>query len=923
MSADGKYNTLWSKVDSTVGNNIIYNSLSNDVRNVFSVTTRTQDQIDLNFADGSFGNLPKGKFSLFYRQSNGTTYSIKPEQMSGIGIVIPYYNKNGQKHQITLSLSLQYVVSNSSATETNANIQSKAPQSYYTQNRMVTGEDYNIVPLTLGSDIIRVKSIARTTSGLSKYYDLSDVTGKYSQTNIFGSDGIIYQKKYQNKFEFKFETKNDIFAVIKRQLEPIVASTALKSFYLDTYPRPDLSELNLSWSNVSSISKQCSGYFTISSTPLSVGKYSSSDLRYVLPGALLKFIPPVINGVQQYFDKDGNLTSIKTDYTRSYIWSTVLNIIGDGSNNGLGVLSDGTGPIILNNNVSSNATLIELIPNFINVYSYAFENELVNICINKENFGLSYDLTNRTWNIISNTNLDYQTNFSFNYHNDLTNTNKDSSWVISFVWDGDHYVVKYRLCDYIFESEHETAFFLDSSDINYDFTNGTVIKDKISILGVNTTPIQILNASASVKSVSSLGSINEFTILNSGTGYVSTPSVSVAQGLNGEFVPIITNGSISSIKVVNGGAGYTINSQVTLSSDDRKYSSLPLGIDHLWQIDSMIVEPDGYIEPKKVRVSFYDYNNAGQIVDPDTFLTIVAPENVSETTGFKDKFIYFEYLSDGLRYQVSTGTFVSYPNPSSLIENGVTPTNNIFYYFYDSDYNVVNSYSTVSNTWVYEPNYFAYAGRKELKFHYIHNSGENKRIDPSKTNIIDIYLLTSSYDTSFRSWLTYKAGSRPLPPTSQSLENLYGGSLELQKTISDEIIYHHIEYVILFGSTADASLQATFKAVKNPVSTRSSNSLTTDILTAINNFFALENWEFGQSFHFSELSTYVMNIMTPDITNFVIVPKNNNFGGLYEVTCQSHQIFVNGATASDIQIISAVTPSQLLTTATITTNIGI
>ena len=79
-------------------------------------------------------------------------------------------------------------------------------------------------------------------------------------------------------------------------------------------------------------------------------------------------------------------------------------------------------------------------------------------------------------------------------------------------------------------------------------------------------------------------------------------------------------------------------------------------------------------------------------------------------------------------------------------------------------------------------------------------------------------------------------------------------------------------------------------------------------------FFALENWDFGQSFHFSELSTYIMNLMTPDITNFVIVPTMNNFGSLYEVACQSNEIFISGTRASDISVIDAITASQLNTT---------
>ena len=51
----------------------------------------------------------------------------------------------------------------------------------------------------------------------------------------------------------------------------------------------------------------------------------------------------------------------------------------------------------------------------------------------------------------------------------------------------------------------------------------------------------------------------------------------------------------------------------------------------------------------------------------------------------------------------------------------------------------------------------------------MHNSGEDRRIDPSKSNIVDVYLLTSSYDSDYRTWLASGAGSEPLAPTSQSL----------------------------------------------------------------------------------------------------------------------------------------------------------
>jgi hypothetical protein len=86
-------------------------------------------------------------------------------------------------------------------------------------------------------------------------------------------------------------------------------------------------------------------------------------------------------------------------------------------------------------------------------------------------------------------------------------------------------------------------------------------------------------------------------------------------------------------------------------------------------------------------------------------------------------------------------------------------------------------------------------------------------------------------------------------------------------------------------------------------------------------FFSIENWEFGQTFYFSELATYVMNELTPDITNFVIVPKSTgSFGSLFEVTCQSNEIFINGATVNDIEIIDAITASELKAISSVVTS---
>ena len=124
-------------------------------------------------------------------------------------------------------------------------------------------------------------------------------------------------------------------------------------------------------------------------------------------------------------------------------------------------------------------------------------------------------------------------------------------------------------------------------------------------------------------------------------------------------------------------------------------------------------------------------------------------------------------------------------------------------------------------------------------------------------------------------------------------------------TISDQIIYQSVKYKPLFGTQSSLNLQATFKVVKNPDQVISDNDVKTRILVAIEQFFAIENWDFGNTFYFSELSTYVLSQLAPFIVSFVIVPKADNlyFGSLFEISCEKDEIFVSGATVDDIEII--------------------
>lgn len=835
LSSNTQFDSEWKKISATIGNNIIYNSLNKNERKIFSVSTRDDDQIDLNFADGNFGDLPKGQFRVYYRQSNGLTYTIKADQFKGIVIEIPYFNKVGQVHTLSLTLSLQYTVNNSSPKESNESIQKNAPQAFYSQNRMVTAEDYNIVPLTISSEILKVKSINRISSGISKYYDIDDVSGKYSKTNIFAEDGIIYKNISNQILNFDFSNRNELFYAIKNRVEPILLMSDLKSFYYEKYERPILSDLNSSWTVVNSVSGQSRGYFkqidntSSNEIPLNLGNFTSNNFKYVTPGSLIKFIPPQ----GKYFNKNGKIVSVKPFENRDYIWSKVIQVIGDGSNTGQGALDDGTGPVILSSFVDSEAIPVEVIPKFIDILSSSFENEIIGLCLNQRNFGITINKLTREWSFISDVNLNIFDEFDLDTQGNKDNSNSDSSWLILFLWKDNRYDVNYRSIEYFFESEQETSFFTDGTSVNFDVVSRSIIKDKIKILSIN---------------------------------YKNTST------------------------------------------------SVSLGQDFTWEVEKSIVESDGYINPKKIKISFYDFNNSGYIENPDSFLNVVETETTSTTTGYKDKFIFFEKNND--TYQlVDNSLILSFPN--ELLVPLELKIDSQLYYFYDYDVNVVKEYSYQNeinqiDPWILKTQYIAYQGRSNLKFQYTHNSGENRRLDPSKTNIIDLYVLTSAYDNDYRNWLTTGLGTEPLAPTSQSLDQNYSSFLDSIKTISDEIIFQPVKYKVLFGPAAEKNLQATFKAVKNSAIPISDNEIKTKILSAINEFFSIENWDFGQSFYFSELSTFVMNKLTPNITNFVIIPKlNNSFGNLFEINCLGNEIFISGATVSDIQVIDALTAAQL------------
>jgi hypothetical protein len=174
-------------------------------------------------------------------------------------------------------------------------------------------------------------------------------------------------------------------------------------------------------------------------------------------------------------------------------------------------------------------------------------------------------------------------------------------------------------------------------------------------------------------------------------------------------------------------------------------------------------------------------------------------------------------------------------------------------------------------------------------------------------------MLTRNYDTEFRNYLAGNIATEPSVLTSENLRISYGASLNLIKTISDEVIYYPVNYKILFGAMAEPAMQARFKVVKNSSKAINDNDLKVRIVNAINAFFEVDNWDFGDRFYLGELITYITNEVAPDISNLVIVPNQSTqvFGSLFEIQSRPDEIFVSGARVDDVEIVTAITASEI------------
>jgi hypothetical protein len=821
---------------------------------VYSTTSRANDQITMIFGDGVFSQIPVGIFRAYVRASNGLQYIINPEEMQNVVLPISYIDRNGNLQTITFTCGITRPVSNSQAREPIAEIKQRAPARYYTQNRMVNGEDYNLFPYTAYNSIIKSKALNRASIGTSRYLDLVDNTGKYSSTNTFSSDGGLWKSDVYPTILFSWTNRNDIAEVITNQVQPDLAGATVKQFYYANFPRETVNTgatAGYTWNQSTTLANETTGYFrntTTSATwpdgtPIPIGDSTTGVFKYVVPGALMKFIPPT----GYYFDRNNRLvqgTPMRAD-ERTEIWASAQAIVGDGYNGGLGNLTSGAGPVTINNFVPTGAIIDTIIPLFVSDLPNDIEQQITQQILLNRQFGLGYDndgsITGSpyTWYLITSTNLNFGTQenitpWSQQYAGNTSGANLDASWMVAFTVQNQNYTITSRGLAYNFGSVLQTRFFFYEDQLVYDSRTGTIIKDFINVLAVNTKPD----------------------------------------------------------------------------------STEPLPGDIYTTIIGQPVESDGYVDDFQVLVSYRDSDNDGVPDNPDFFDEIVGTTTNPGPLVFLQKTVDFDNLQ---RYLLVEEGVVIYDYATldeiELNKTAWTP-GQVFYAYSDELFYQLSISTTGVRTIIEAPGWLARTGRQSLYFQYRHNSPLTNRIDPGSTNIIDLYVVTQSYYTAYQNWLRDTTGTviEPTVPTIDELSTEYQG-LQDYKMLSDNVIVNSVVFKPLFGAKAAQQLRATIKVIRAQNSTASTSEIKSAVLAEMNNYFSIDKWNFGDTFYFSELAAYLHRQLGTIISSVVLVPLDQQkyFGDLYEIRSQPNEIFANGATINNIDVIEALTSTNLRT----------
>ncbi len=219
----------WVEVDLSHAQNIIFNT--NPQRNKYEVETMANNRARIIFGDGEFAEIPSGYFDFWARTSLDQDITISQSSVVNQQASFTYTDSFNRTQTFTFTFSLINSLQNSSSSESLEHIRATAPAVYYSQDRMVNGQDYNSFMLQ-DSSILKLQTLNRTFIGDSKYIPWHDPSTTYENVKIFSNDGALYfQEKIEGNLTPVVSNFNDL---ITGYIEPLLSSTDV-FIYVSSY----------------------------------------------------------------------------------------------------------------------------------------------------------------------------------------------------------------------------------------------------------------------------------------------------------------------------------------------------------------------------------------------------------------------------------------------------------------------------------------------------------------------------------------------------------------------------------------------------------------------------------------------------------------------------------------------------------------
>jgi len=894
VSSSGAIEEIWEEVETLADQNLSFNIIKN--RKKFEVETLENDAVKLIFGDGDFSDIPVGRFFFWLRQSANRSIVIPTNRLINQPLAFQYVSPTtGMAETCGMTFSLTTTIQNSAASESIEHIRQSAPSTYYAQNRMVNAQDYNTYMLK-DQSILRLTSVNRTFAGQPKYIEWNDASGQYQNIKLFGDDLTIDLALGINSLSTGTGTSSR--GLIDEIIEPLLSSTGIINTLAHISATDPLTSGMVSLTRRQFIEDNRQLYWN------ALGQRSALQEKTMIQGAIdqhwygepIDFV--TIGGISYARIQDPGLHP-EDD---GKIWlNTVARTI------------DGVNPYIPGDVGSG-------------LQSVAWQSQ----------FGLAF---NRHTPIVG---------------TDLTLTGQLTSRVLvdALTYGAEVITIEVAANSSLLHVSSNLRGYIGTGEVNLPFTSdvidfslsqlstasyalmpGDALKISYSldlITDVGTGPYPFTLASSNVSSMNLLGrweiidgidltsanTVNPNTLPYDPTLYTS-PGVRnpnswliwVKATLN-PITQLPTSFTVNfrelKLQVSSANTKFWYNSGVQIidsQTKNRVYDTIrvlrsnlkpdgrPLGHNENYDVVGPIVDSNGTVNLHALEVIPSDMLNidtSGNTL-PDSILQFAEfSEAASNESNYYE---YFQLDSSGIKVP---GTEIAASNVSFDVATYFAPG------------------SFTSNAKIGGVYYGRTLKRTTLDFMWQHFTPYENLIDPSVSNIHDTYVLTQGYYNSISNYVQGRTAVLPIPPTPLELRNQFADLLD-NKMLSDTVVLHPGKIKLLFGALAEPQFRAKFKLVKSSSASLSDEKLKIEVLSVINSYFGIENWDFGETFYATELFSLIHQRLPTEIASVVLVPiySVNSFGSLFTVSSGLDEILQSAAQLSDIEIVAEFNASVL------------